>query len=437
MYNPDGMKASTVVNGEAAAAAATAPVSQSDAGGTDPGDADLLRAYRCMLLSRKIDDKEIQLKNQSKTFFQISGAGHEAVLVAAGMVLRPGYDWFFPYYRDRALCLQLGVKPLDMLLAAVGSKNDPSSGGRQMPSHWGAVALNIVSGSSATGMKVLHAVGAAEAGVIYDRVDAIPDRASRYRGDEVVYVSLGDGTTSEGEFWEALNAACLKRLPVLFLVEDNGYAISVPVEVQTAGGDISRLVRGFPGLHVEAVDGTDFLASHRAMRAAAAHVRGRKGPALVHAHVTRPYSHSLSDDEKLYKTPAERANEQSRDPISRFADVLRARGAATDADLSADARFGRSRGQRGRAGGSSRAEARAGHRHAVGVLARRRSRPRRPSTRRHSTRARPTRWWPPSTARSGTRWRTTRASSSSARMWRTAAGGKRSTSCPARAACSS
>jgi 2-oxoisovalerate dehydrogenase E1 component len=334
MYNPDGMKASTVVNGEAAAAAAT-PVSQSEAGGTDPGDADLLRAYRCMLLSRKIDDKEIQLKNQSKTFFQISGAGHEAVLVAAGMVLRPGYDWFFPYYRDRALCLQLGVKPLDMLLAAVGSKDDPSSGGRQMPSHWGAVALNIVSGSSATGMKVLHAVGAAEAGVIYDRVGAIADRANRYRGDEVVYVSLGDGTTSEGEFWEALNAACLKRLPVLFLVEDNGYAISVPVEVQTAGGDISRLVRAFPGLHVETVDGTDFLASHRAMRAAAAYVRGRQGPALVHAHVTRPYSHSFSDDEKLYKTPAERANEQSRDPIDRFAGVLRARGAATDADLSA------------------------------------------------------------------------------------------------------
>ena len=327
------MKAS-VVNGEATAAA-TAPEHESRSGGTDPGDADLLRAYRCMLLSRKIDDKEIQLKNQSKTFFQISGAGHEAILVAAGMVLRPGYDWFFPYYRDRALCLQLGVKPLDMLLAAVGSKDDPSSGGRQMPSHWGAVAHNIVSGSSATGMKVLHAVGAAEAGVIYDRVSAIPDRATRYHGDEIVYVSLGDGTTSEGEFWEALNAACLKRLPVLFLVEDNGYAISVPVEVQTAGGDISRLVRSFPGLHVESVDGTDFCASYRAMRDAAAYVRGRKGPAFVHAHVTRPYSHSLSDDEKLYKTPAEREDEAGRDPIKRFADFLRARGVATDADLGA------------------------------------------------------------------------------------------------------
>jgi 2-oxoisovalerate dehydrogenase E1 component len=323
------MEASTVVNGGASAAATAQP------GGADPTDADLLRAYRSMLVSRKIDDKEIQLKHQSKTFFQISGAGHEAILVAAGLVLKAGYDWFFPYYRDRALCLLLGVTPLDMLLAAVGSKDDPNSGGRQMPSHWGAAALHIVSGSSATGMKILHAVGAAEAGLIYERVSAIPDRAALYRGDEVVYVSLGDGTTSEGEFWEALNAACLKHLPVLFLVEDNGYAISVPVEVQTAGGDISRLVRSFPGLHVESVDGTDFLACHRTMRAAAAYVRSRKGPAFVHAHVTRPYSHSFSDDEKLYKTPSERQHEAERDPIRRLADHLRARQIATDADLRA------------------------------------------------------------------------------------------------------
>src|SRR5947207_9571487 len=203
--------------------AAAAPAAEGEFQGL--GRDQLLAVHRCMLLSRKLDDKEIQLKNQSKTFFQISGAGHEAVLVAAGLVLKAGYDWFFPYYRDRALCLQLGMTALDMLLAGVGAKDDPSSGGRQMPSHWGAVALNIVSGSSATGMKVLHAVGAAEAGVIYDRVRAIPDRDARHHDDEVVYVSLGDGTTSEGEFWEAINAACLKRLPVLFLVEDNGYAI--------------------------------------------------------------------------------------------------------------------------------------------------------------------------------------------------------------------
>src|SRR6266508_4121845 len=254
---------------------------------------DLLAVHRCMLLSRKLDDKEIQLKGQSQIYFQISGAGHEAVLVAAGLTLKPGYDWFFPYYRDRALCLQIGMTPLDMLLAAVGAKDDPASGGRQMPSHWGRTDLNIVSGSSPTGTQLLHAVGAAEAGVIYSRVSQIADRASRFHADEIVYASLGEGSTSEGEFWEALSTACTKMLPVLFLVEDNGYAISVPVEVQTPGGDISRLVRSFPGLHVDSIDGTDFFASLDAMREATAYVRARKGPAFVHARVTRPYTHSL------------------------------------------------------------------------------------------------------------------------------------------------
>ena len=295
----------------------------------------LLAVYRGMLLSRRLDDKEIQLKHQSQIFFQISGAGHEAVLVAAGLTLKPGYDWFYPYYRDRALCLQLGVTPLDMLLAGVGASDDPSSHGRQMPSHWGHADLNIVSQSSATGTQVLQAVGAAEAGVLYSRLSAIADRESRFKPDEIVYVSLGEGATSEGEFWEALNTACLRRLPVLFLIEDNGYAISVPVEAQTAGGDISRLVRSFPGLHVDSIDGTDFFASLRAMRNAAAYVRARKGPALVHAHVIRPYSHSLSDDEKLYKTPAEREAEARRDPIARFSEFLLTNGLATDADLSA------------------------------------------------------------------------------------------------------
>jgi 2-oxoisovalerate dehydrogenase E1 component len=293
----------------------------------------LLAVHRCMLLSRKLDDKEIQLKNQSQIFFQISGAGHEAVLVAAGLTLKPGYDWFFPYYRDRALCLQIGITPLEMLLAAVGAKDDPASGGRQMPSHWGHPKYNVVSGSSPTGTQVLHAVGAAEAGVIYSRVPQIPDRSSRYHEDEITYVSLGEGATSEGEFWEALNVACTKHLPVLFLVEDNGYAISVPVEVQTAGGDISRLVRTFPGLHVDSIDGTDFFDSLRAMREAAAYVRARKGPALVHAHVIRPYSHSLSDDEKLYKPPAEREAEARRDPILRFSEFLKSNDLAGDDEL--------------------------------------------------------------------------------------------------------
>jgi 2-oxoisovalerate dehydrogenase E1 component len=296
---------------------------------------DLLAVYRCMLLSRKLDDKEIQLKGQNHIFFQISGAGHEAIGVAAGLALKPGYDWFCPYYRDRALCLQLGMTPLDMLLAAVGAQDDPNSGGRQMPSHWGHTALNIISGSSPTGTQVLHAIGAAEAGVIYSRVREIPDRDQRHRDDEVTYVSLGEGATSEGEFWESLNTACTKQLPVVFVVEDNGYAISVPVEVQTPGGDISRIVRSFPGLQVDSIDGTDFFTSLRAMRSAVAYARARKGPAFVHARVTRPYSHSLSDDEKLYKPPAEREAEARRDPLRRFVEFLTHEHLATPEEIAA------------------------------------------------------------------------------------------------------
>ena len=295
----------------------------------------LLDVYRCMVRSRALDDKEIQLKNQSRIFFQISGAGHEAVQVAAGLILKPGYDWFHPYYRDRALCLQLGVTPLDMLLAAVGAENDPSNCGRQMPSHWGNPALHIVPGSSATATQALHAVGMAEAGAIYERVEAIPGRADRFHADEIVYISLGEGATSEGEFWEAVNTACIKHLPVLFLVEDNGYAISVPVEVQTPGGDISRLLRSFPGLLVDSVDGTDFFASLASLRQAADYVRARRGPALVHAHVIRPYSHSLSDDERLYKTAGERDAEARRDPIRRFSEFLRAQQLAQDPEIAA------------------------------------------------------------------------------------------------------
>jgi 2-oxoisovalerate dehydrogenase E1 component len=295
----------------------------------------ILDVYRTIVRSRKLDDKEIQLKNQSQAFFQISGAGHEAILVAAGMTLRPGYDWFHAYYRDRALCLQLGVTPLDMLLASVGAASDPSNAGRQMPSHWGSKALNIVAGSSATATQVLHAVGAAEAGVLYGRLAGIQARESLFRSDEIVFTSLGEGSTSEGEFWEAVNVSCTRHLPVLFLVEDNGYAISVPVEVETAGGDVSKIVRAFPDLHVASVDGTDFFASLRAMRAAAEYVRARKGPALVHAHVIRPYSHSLSDDERLYKTAAERESEGRRDPIRRLAEFITTNDLATPAELAA------------------------------------------------------------------------------------------------------
>ncbi len=293
----------------------------------------LLDFYRTMYTSRRIDDKEIQLKRQNVVYFQISGAGHEAIQIAAGAVLRPGYDWIYPYYRDRALALQIGIPPIDHLLASVAAKTDPNSGARQMPNHWSDPRLHMVSRSSCTGMQFLQAVGAAEAGHRYALIEEIQDRATLFAEDEIVLVSSGDGTTSEGEFWESLNTACNLKLPVLYLVQDNGYAISTPVEVQTAGGSISRLVTGFPDLYIEECDGTDIFASVESMTRAVQYCRERRGPALVHAHVVRPYSHSLSDDEQNYRIEEEREDDARRDPIKKLNQYLISNRIASRAQL--------------------------------------------------------------------------------------------------------
>ncbi|MFC6644327.1 dehydrogenase E1 component subunit alpha/beta [Granulicella cerasi] len=294
-------------------------------GGLTPEE--LIRFYRTMYTSRKVDDREILLKRQQKIFFQISCAGHEAILVAAGMAMKPGYDWFVPYYRDRAICLALGNTPEDQLLQAVGAATDPASGGRQMPSHWTSKELHIVSPSSSTATQCLHAIGCAEAGRYYkNHPDAAKKATGDYRefkdvvwhGDEVTYVSIGEGSTSQGEFWESLNTASNAKLPVVYVVEDNGYAISTPVEANTPGGNISKLIANFPNFHFAEVDGTDAIASYEAMVEAVAYARAGKGPALVHAHVIRPYSHSLSDDERNYRSAEELEADALRDPIAKM-----------------------------------------------------------------------------------------------------------------------
>jgi 2-oxoisovalerate dehydrogenase E1 component len=325
-------------------AISSAPAHKPDAasGGLSPQRA--VEIYRLMVLSRCVDDREILLKRQQKVFFQISGAGHEALQVGAALALRPGYDWFFPYYRDRALCLALGVTPAEMMLQAVGAATDPASGGRQMPTHWSSRPLHIVSTSSATTTQLLHAVGCAEAGRYFSRHPEAASKAQgdyrafhdvEFHGDEVVFTSLGEGSTSQGEFWEALNTASNQRLPVIFCVEDNGYAISTPSEVNTPGGNISRLVANFPNFHFAEIDGTDPEVSLRAFEAAAAHCRAGLGPAFVHGHVVRPYSHAFSDDDKHYRSAAEREADALRDPLILLRTRLLREGILTEEQVDA------------------------------------------------------------------------------------------------------
>lgn len=292
--------------------------------------------YRTIYAARRIDDKEITGKRQNKVFFQINGVGHEAVQAAAAMVFRPGHDWFFFYYRDRALAYGLGYTAKEMFLGSVGAVDDPASGGRQMPSHWGHKGLNIFTTSSPTGSQFLQAVGAVEA-VVRAEQGGIQELLG-VKSDEVALVTTGDGTCSQGEFWEGLSNAVNLKAPVVFLVEDNGYAISTPSEVQYAGGNVAALLQGFAQhglLILDEVDGCDPLASYEALKAAADHARARKGPALVRAKVIRPYSHSLSDDEQLYKSKTQREAEALRDPLVTYARHLVESGDLTEAQLQA------------------------------------------------------------------------------------------------------
>jgi 2-oxoisovalerate dehydrogenase E1 component len=298
--------------------------------------ATLIGLYKNSFISRKVDDAEISMKKQSKAFFQISGAGHEGIQSAAALILKPKHDFFLTYYRDRALCIGLGVTPYEMLCQANGNIGDTASHGRQMPAHFANVDLNIISRSSCTGSQFLQACGTAEAGLFFDKMskDGV-DHSHVYHKDEIVYVSCGDGTTSQGEFWEGMTTACVNKLPVMFVVQDNGFAISVPTFVQTPGGSMSKCLAGMPGLEIFECDGTCPIDSYDTVKRAEEHLRAGKGPVLVHAHVTRPYSHSLSDDQAFYRTKKELAEEAAIDTIHTYPDFLMKAGFLTKEEKAA------------------------------------------------------------------------------------------------------
>ncbi len=303
---------------------------------------ELLDLYRYMYTSRRTDDMERKLKSQMKVYFQINGIGHEAVLAALGMASRPGVDWFYCYYRDRALMLPLGMTPKEMILDAVASSEGPSSGGRQMPSHWGLPKVNVVTKSSCTGTQFLQAVGCAQAGRYMNNLPEFTENMGKYDPEEITVVTGGDGHCSQGEFFEAINVACLEtnygQLPALFLIEDNGYAISVPRSQQTAGGSVSKFLGGLQDaglLEIHEIDGCDPIASYETFRQVEHRLRKERKPVLVHAHVIRPGSHSESDDEKLYKTEEMRAEEAKRDPLTNFPKYLIEHDIATEDELEA------------------------------------------------------------------------------------------------------
>jgi len=275
----------------------------------------LLSAFRNMRKSRKLDQKMLILLKQGKSYFHIGCMGHEAIQTAAAYAMEPGRDWAFPYYRGQALCLGLGMTENDILKCFLSREGDPNSGGRQMPQHYGHVELNIPTQSSPTGTQYLQAVGCA-LGAMRDHEKVA--NGGGEDGYDVTVVTSGDGTTSQGDFHEALNWASREKVPVVFLVEDNHYAISVPVQNQTANGNIANLGRGYDNLETVEVDGCDFVASYYAMQKAIKRARRGLGPTLLVADVVRLLPHSSSDDQRKYRPAEELEAELKRDPIAKL-----------------------------------------------------------------------------------------------------------------------
>ena len=268
----------------------------------------LLEIYQQMVLSRYLDDKQLILLKQGKGFFHIGGAGHEAAGMAAALAFKPGFDYAYPYYREQAFCLGWGMTSREHLLAFLAKEDDPSSGGRQMPQHYGHKELKIVSQSSSTGTQFLQAVGAGFA-------------LKRNGENGVVYTSSGEGTSSQGDFHEALNWASRDKTPVIFHIENNGYAISVPIEDQTAGGSVYKISAGYDNLARFNVNGTDFFETHLAFKKAVERARKGKGPSLIQSDVVRLLPHSSSDDQRKYRPEEDLEADRKRDPLLVFANT--------------------------------------------------------------------------------------------------------------------
>jgi 2-oxoisovalerate dehydrogenase E1 component len=283
---------------------------------------DYTKILRLMHLSRKIDEKTMNLLKQGKTFFHIAGSGHEAIQVAAGIQMNPTVDWMFPYYRDLAFSLSVGVTAYDFFLQVFGKDEDPACGGRQLPCHWGSKNINLPTQSSPTGTQFLQAVGTALASV-------------RKGIKNITYVSSGEGTTSQGEFHEAVNWASREKLPVIFVIQNNKYAISVPVYRQSGGKEfsISEMMNGYHNLKRLKIDGTDFFESYLAFKEAIDFVKNGNGPALIEADVVRLQSHSSSDDQKKYRQPEELLEDQKRDPIEKLITKLVENNTFTDIEI--------------------------------------------------------------------------------------------------------